>query len=244
MLLTVLAGWEIATRSGWLSALFFPPPTLIGVTLGRLAFTAAFWSALGITVVRLLAGVALGASSGLLLGWLMGAWRPVRLILTPVVTALHPLPKLALFPLFLILLGLGEASKIALVALTAFFPMLLNTLAGVEQIERTYWEVAANYGVTGQRLLWRVIVPGSLPLALVGLRLAVNSGLILTVAVEMLAAQQGLGAQIWLAWQTLRLQELYAVLVVISGLGFATHQLLNRLTWYLLPWQTQENEHE
>ncbi len=241
LLLVGLFVWEIAVRIGWISPLFFPPPSLIALTLGHMARTLPFWSALGITLARLIGGVALGASAGLLVGWAMGAIRPVRLTLAPVVAVLHPLPKLALFPLFLILLGIGEASKIALVALTAFFPMLINTLAGVEQIDRTYWEVAANYGAKGFALLRRVIVPGSLPLALVGLRLAINNALMITVAVEMLSAQQGLGVQIWLAWQTLRTEDLYVVLVTIALLGLVINWSLERLTRYWLPWQ-QENK--
>lgn len=228
--------WEAAARAGWISQLFFPPPSLILLVLGRLALTGKLWPALAITLYRLAAGVVLGASSGLLLGWLMGASRPLRVALDPIVAALHPLPKLAIFPIFLVLLGIGEASKIALVALTAFFPMVINTLAGVQQIDRTYWEAAANYGARGGKLLRRVILPGSLPLVLVGLRLAINGALVMTVAVEMLSAQEGLGAVVWLSWQTLRTEELYAVLVVIGLLGIAANSLLVAMIQRLLPW--------
>src|SRR5690606_6881689 len=129
---------------------------------------------------RLGAGVLIGGTAGLLLGWAMGASRPLRVAGEPLVAALHPLPKLAIFPIMLVLLGIGEASKIALVALTAFFPMVINTMAGVQQIDRAYWDAAANYGATGRALVRRVIIPGSLPLALVGLRLAVNGALVVT----------------------------------------------------------------
>ena len=115
-------------------------------TLLRMMGTAAFWLTLGATLSRLVGGLLIGGSAGLLLGWAMGASRPLRAALDPLVAALHPLPKLAIFPIFLVLLGIGEASKIALVALTAFFPMVINTLAGVQQIDAAYWEAAANYG--------------------------------------------------------------------------------------------------
>jgi ABC-type nitrate/sulfonate/bicarbonate transport system permease component len=202
-----------------------------------MALTGNLWPALGITLYRLAMGVTMGAGAGILLGWAMGAIRPVGTALDPIVAALHPLPKLALFPIFLVLLGIGEASKIALVALTALFPMLINTLAGVQQIDRTYWEVATNYGATGSLLLRRVILPGSLPMALTGLRLAVNNALIVTVAVEMLSARQGLGAQIWMAWQTLRTEELYATLIVIGILGLVINWSIARLTAIAIPWQ-------
>jgi NitT/TauT family transport system permease protein len=226
----------MAARAGWISELFFPPPSLIVWTLLRMAWNGALWPALGSTLGRLAAGVAIGGGAGLLAGWAMGASRPLRAALDPFVAALHPLPKLAIFPIFLILLGIGEASKVALLATVAFFPMLINTLAGVQQIDRTYWEAAANYGATGSKLLRRVILPGSLPLALTGLRLAVNSGLVVAIAVEMLSAQEGLGAQVWLAWQTMRLQELYAILVVIALLGLGFNALLAAATTRLTPW--------
>jgi NitT/TauT family transport system permease protein len=241
VILAALALWEIAARAGWISRLFFPPPSTILLTLGRMMLTGKLWPALALTLYRLALGVVIGAGSGLLLGWLMGASRPVRVALDPIVAALHPLPKLAIFPIFLILLGIGEASKVALLATVAFFPMLINTLAGVQQIDRTYWEAAANYGAAGGNLLRRVILPGSLPLALTGLRLAVNSALVVAIAVEMLSAQEGLGAMIWLAWQTLRTEELYAVLVVIGLLGLVFSALLGMLTKRLVSWHRQES---
>jgi NitT/TauT family transport system permease protein len=231
-----LALWETAARASWISALFFPPPTQILLTLARMSGSAEFWAALGMTCLRLASGVAIGCGAGLVLGWVMGANRAVRVAVDPIVAALHPLPKLAIFPIFLVLLGIGEASKVALLATVAFFPMVINTLAGVRQIDRAHWEAAANYGATGRTLLRRVIVPGSLPMALVGLRLAVNTALVVAIAVEMLSAQEGLGARIWLAWQTLRVQELYAILAVIALLGWVLHWLLATAAIRLAPW--------
>lgn len=235
-----LVAWDLTARAGWISPLFFPPPSLVLITLVRMMGARDFWPAFGLTLYRLVVGVVIGGGAGLLLGWVMGASRPVRVALEPIVAALHPLPKLAIFPIFLVLLGIGETSKIALVALTAFFPMLINTLAGVQQIDRTYWEVAANYGAAGGALVRRVVLPGSLTMALTGLRLAVNGALVVTIAVEMLSARQGLGARIWLTWQTLRMEELYATLVTISVLGLASNAVLSLGRKYLIPWQDKE----
>jgi len=235
-----LALWEVAAHAGWISKLFFPPPSVIVLTLGRLAWGGTLWPSLGATLYRVAAGVVIGGGAGLLMGWLMGAYRPLRIAFDPIVAALHPLPKLAIFPIFLVLLGIGEASKIALLATVAFFPMLINTLAGVQQIDRAYWEVAANYGARGGKLLRRVILPGSLPLALTGLRLAINATLVVAIAVEMLSAQKGLGAMIWLAWQTLRAEALYAVLIVIGLIGILFSALLDMLTKHLTSWHSSE----
>ena len=240
MLLAGLLLWEIAARSGWISGLFFPAPSIILFTLGEMALSGKLWSALNITLYRLGMGLILGAGSGLLLGWLMGANRAARVTLDPIVAALHPLPKLALFPIILVLLGIGEASKIALVAMASFFPLVINTLAGVQQIDHTYWEAAANFGARRGALLRRVILPGSLPMVMVGLRLALNSGLVVTIAVEMLSAREGLGAMIWLAWQTLRTEELYAVLVIIGVIGLLGNAVLTFISGRLVPWQPRE----
>lgn len=237
VILIGLVLWEVAARAGWIARIFFPPPTTIFLTLVKMGGTSELWASAGMTIYRLTAGVAIGGTAGLLLGLIMGANRLVRVTLNPFVAAMYPLPKLAILPIFMVLLGIGETSKIALVALTAFFPMLINTLAGVQQIDRTYWEVATNYGATGSVMLRRIILPGSLPLALTGLRLAMNGALVVTVAVEMLSARQGLGTQIWMAWQTMRTQELYATLVVIGLLGVVSNQLFNLVSRHLLPWQ-------
>lgn len=231
--------WEIAAQSAWISTLFFPAPTTILKTLTAMTGTGMFWLTLGMTLFRLLLGVLVGATAGLVVGWSMGASRKVRVVLDPVVAALHPMPKLAIFPIFLVILGIGEASKIVLISLAAFFPMLLNTLAGVQHIDRCYWEAASNYGARGMTLLRRVIMPGSLPMAMTGLRLAFNNALVVTIAIEMLSAQVGLGAQIWMSWQTLRTEELYATLIVIGVLGMLSNALLGRLVVWFLPWHTK-----
>jgi len=228
---------ELAVRVGWLRSLFFPAPSRWIETLFRMAAAGRLWPALGATLYRLLAGVLLGGGGGMVLGWLMGALRPVRVVLDPLVAALHPLPKLALFPLFLVTLGIGESSKIALVTLAAVFPMLLSVMAGVLQIDGLYLDVALTHGASRMLILRRVILPGSLPMVLTGLRLALNGALVVVIAVEMLSAQRGLGAMVWLAWQTMRIQALYAVLLVIAALGLGFNWLLRRLADRLTPWQ-------
>lgn len=239
--LGLLAAWEILARLGWIPVLFFPAPSAILKTTVEMALSGRLWPHLGISLYRLLAGVLLGAVPGLLLGLLMGWLRPLRLVLDPWIAALHPLPKLAMFPIVLIIFGIGESSKIVLLALAAFFPMLINTLAGVRQIDQVYWEVAASYGAANRAaprlaMLHRILLPGSLPVALAGLRLALNSALVVGIAVEMLSARQGLGAAIWLAWQTLRTNELYAILLVTMLLGLGFNRLVQLCLSWLAPW--------
>lgn len=239
MLVSAVVAWELAARAGWVSVLFFPPPSRMLGALFGMGGTGEFWLSLGTTLFRVGMGLLLGGGAGLLLGWLMGTVRALRAALDPIVATLHPLPKVAIFPIFLILLGIGEWSRIAPVALAAFFPMLLNTLSGVRQIDRVFWEVAVSYGAGGRALLRRVILPGSLPMVLTGFRLAVNDALVVTIAIEMLSADRGLGATIWMAWQTLRTEDLYATLIVIAALGVLNNALLRLLVRMLLPWHRE-----
>jgi ABC-type nitrate/sulfonate/bicarbonate transport system permease component len=238
--LLALLAWELAARTRLITSLFFPAPSTIFLTLARMVVSGELLVHLGYTLYRLTLGLVTGGSLGWLLGLWMG-WSPrSRALFGPLIAALHPLPKLALLPLALIIFGLGERSKIVLVALTAFFPLLINTMTGVQQIDDLTWEVARHYHARGWTLVRRVILPGSLPMALAGLQLALNTALMVTVAVELVASQTGLGAVIWMAWQTLRLPEMYATLLVIASLGLGASRLFAALARCLAPWQSEE----
>jgi NitT/TauT family transport system permease protein len=188
------------------------------------------------TLLRVFAGLALGAFPGLLCGLVMGWSARIRAVADPFVAALHPVPKLALLPLLMVLLGFSDAPRIAVIALSCFFPMLLSAMAGVRQISPAHFEVARNYGARQWKLLTRVVLPGSLPMVLTGLRLSANTALALTIAVEIATAQVGLGAQVWLSWQVLHIELLYATIVLTAVFGIGVNLVLRALTRWLVPW--------
>lgn len=233
----ILVLWEVAARQGWISALFFPAPTTIASTIVSLSISGVLIENTLVTLSRLLLGIAVGGGLGVLLGLAMGMSRSLRAVLEPFVAAVHPIPKIAVFPLILIMLGIGEASKVAIASLAAFFPLLINTIAGVRQIHPIYFEVAQNYGAGRLKMFLRVTLPGSLPTMLAGLLLALNITLLVTVAVEMIGAREGLGAMIWLSWMTMRTERLYASLTMIILLGIGFNVLFHRLMQRLVPWQ-------
>jgi NitT/TauT family transport system permease protein len=235
----VLAVWEWRVHAGGLSALFFPAPSTIALTLVRLLGSGELASHLSATLSRLSLGFALGGLPGLTLGLTMGWSRRLRLVIDPLIAAAHPVPKIAILPLIMIIFGIGETSKVVVIAVVVFFPMLINTMAGVRQISPIHFEVAQNYGARLFKVFTRVVVPGSLPFVLTGARLALNVGLLVTIAVELVAAQEGLGEMIWFAWETLRTEELYASLIVIAALGIGLNFVLQRLTAHLVPWQVE-----
>ena len=238
--LAVLALWEGLTRTGVLSALLFPAPTTVLRALGRLLRTGKLTAGLVHTVSRLVAAFTVGGLSAAALGLSMGWSSRLRSVIDPLVAAVHPVPKTALFPVLIIVFGLGESSKVAVAALAAFFPVLINAMAGVRQISPIHFEVARNYGAGPLKVFRRVVLPGSMPMLLAGARLAFNSALVVTIAVEMIAAHEGLGAMIWSAWETMRTEELYAAIAVTACIGVVFNFLLKSLTQRLVPWQVEQ----
>lgn len=235
--LALLLLWEVFAAAGLVNPIFFPPPSTIARTLVRLLAEGRLGPAVAATLGRVLGGFLLGAVPAFLLGLLMGRSDPLRRAVDPLVASLHPIPKIAILPLFMVVFGIGETSRLAMVALASFFPMLLNTVAGVRQISPIYLDVARNFGVGGLRLLSRVVIPGSLPLVLTGIRISLNMAFLITIAVELVAADRGLGSLIWFAWETFRTEELYAAVAVIALLGVGLSGLVHLAFRFLVPWQ-------
>jgi NitT/TauT family transport system permease protein len=235
--LASLALWEIGVQRGAISALYYPPPSAILGVLQRMLASGELFGHISATLWRMLVGLLTGGGLGLVLGMLMGWSRDLRAVLDPLIAAIHPLPKIAILPLIMVIFGIGETSMILVVAMGAFFPMLINTLAGVLQIHPIHFDVARNYGASRLKIFQRVIWPGSLPLILTGLKLAINITLLLAVGVEMVSARKGLGAMIWMAWTTMRTEEIYASLLIITLMGILVNLLLHVITTKLVPWQ-------
>jgi NitT/TauT family transport system permease protein len=234
-----LAAWETLSRGGVLSRVVFPPPTTIAAALRRLMVEGELLPNLGATLARLSAGFILGATPALLLGLAMGRSRRLRAAADPLIAAAHPIPKVAILPLLMILVGLNETSKVLLIALGAFFPVLISTMAGVREISPIHFEVAENYGAGHFKLFARVLLPGALPMVLAGARLGVNIALLLTITVEMFWLGHGLGSMIWMAGQTFRTEQTYAVLAVIAALGIIFNAALQWISRRLAPWQAE-----
>lgn len=234
---TLLAGWELSVYLGWISALFFPAPTTIARTFVEQLANGELFEAVWVTFGRLVPGLLSGGLIGIVLGAWMGWSHTVRLVADPFVAAFHPVPKISILPLVMIIFGIGETSKIILIAIAAFFPLLLNTMTAVRQINPLHLEVAHHYGARGIKLFRRVIFPASLPLILTGVRLALNAALVVTIAVELLSAYTGLGALIWLAWETLRTEELYVALFTTALIGIGFNWLLQVCERKLIYWK-------
>lgn len=237
--LAVITGWEWGARTGIISSLYYSSPTYIAQSLVKNVSNGMLLTQTSASLSRMFWGTLIGGVLGLLLGLIMGWSSVVRGLLEPFLAAAHPVPKIAILPLIMVIFGVTDLSLIIVIASGAFFPLLINSMAGVAQIHPIHFEVARNYRASIFKLFQRVVWPATMPLIITGLRLALNTTLLLTVAVEMVSAQSGLGQMIWMAWATMHVEDIYASLLVITLLGILINWLLNTLHRRLVPWQSQ-----
>jgi NitT/TauT family transport system permease protein len=235
----LLALWEVIVDSGWVTSPFLPSPwAIIRATVQLIAdgeLAVHIWP----TLVRVFVGFLVGTVPAVIIGLAMGWSRWLRALLDPIVAVAYPLPKIAILPLIMLLIGVGEQAMILVVALAAFFPSLINSLAGVTSIEPLYFEVARNYGASRFQTFVKVILPGSLPMIMTGIRLGLGLALLTTVVVELAIATRGLGAMLWLSWETLRIERIYVAIAIIALLGLLLNPLTQFLTRRLVPWKDQ-----
>jgi ABC-type nitrate/sulfonate/bicarbonate transport system permease component len=236
----LLAAWELGSYCGIVSTIFFPPPSKIWDGFLKLSLNGDLFSAMTTTLLRFLAGLMSGALFGAAFGLAMGWNSGLNAFFSPYIAALYPIPKIAIFPLLMVVFGIGEGSKFVAIFLGAFFPMLISTLSGVKQINRIYFDVGKNYGVDGKKIFSHILIPGSMPSIMAGLRLASNVGFIVTISVEIISARNGLGVLLWFTWQTFRVNELYAVLVMIAITGIALGYIIDQMTVRFMPWFPQK----
>jgi len=238
--LLLLLLWEVAVRAGWLDARFIAAPSLILVELWRMLLSGELMRHLGASMWRIVAGFVIGVLPAILLGLWMGLSRPVRAIIDPLIGAIYPIPKIAILPLLMVLLGIGEASKIAVVAISAFFPVIVNTYTGVATVDRIYLDVAQSFGASRALVFRRVVFPGALPVIFAGIRLALGVCLIVIVSAEFVAARDGIGFLIWSSWETLLIEKMFVGLLVISVIGTLMNVGLKELQAWAIPWQREQ----
>ena len=231
--------WEALSRAGLLDRRFFPAPSSIVGTFMSLA-QGPLLGHIGISLSRAAVGFAIGAVPAILLGVLMGLVPIVRAALQPIVGALFAIPKVAILPLIMLVFGLGEQSKWAIIAITVFFQVVISTTAGVANIDRIYLDVGRNFGAGRLATLWTIALPGALPVIFAGIRLGWGVSLLLLVTAEMVAAKSGLGVLIWQSWQTLSIEAMYVGLITVAVLGMLSFWLLDVLEGWLIPWRRSQ----
>ncbi|MGH7345982.1 MAG: ABC transporter permease [Candidatus Rokuibacteriota bacterium] len=233
----VLMLWEICSRLAIVSPRYFPAPSTVAWTLVDRFVAGDLGTDVLVTLTRLGFAFALAAVPAVPLGLLMGIARPVRDFVEPYLAFVFPVPKIALLPFLLIILGVGEPAFVLTGASSAFFQIVISTLAGVQTMDPRLLDVGRNYGARGPRLFWTVILPAALPAIFTGLRLGLGLALVTVVAVEFIAAKSGLGHLVYRHWQMLSTPEMYGAFALVGALGLALTRGLRVLQARVLAWQ-------
>ncbi len=235
--IVLLAIWEVAAIFRVIDIRFFPAPSDILVELAGMIQSGELAVHASATLQRLLWGSLIGGVPALVLGVAMGLSRVLRAIVDPLVSATYPIPKSAILPLALLIFGLGEGSKIFMVAIGMFYPVLINSCAGVQGIDRIYLDVGQNFHAGRWKTFWTIALPGALPSVMTGLRLGIGLGLVLIAVAEMVGSSNGLGYMIWQAWQTFSVEKMYVGLFTIAIIGFLVTIVLNWVEHRVIPWK-------
>jgi ABC-type nitrate/sulfonate/bicarbonate transport system permease component len=237
--IALLAVWQILLMLGFGDRRFVPAPTDIAVRFVALAASGELAWHVAVTLWRVFAGFFIGAVPAIAVGLLMAMFRPVRIFFDPLIAAIFPIPKVALMPLLLLAFGFGDASKIALVAIAVFFPVIVNTYAGAANIDKIYWDVARNFGASQTVLFTRVVLFGALPMIFAGLRIALAVSFIVLVAAEFVASKNGIGYLIWNSWELLQVDTMFVGIVAIGILGLITSAVFQEIERKVIPWKAE-----
>ena len=233
---------EIVVRVGWLPSYQMPAPSDIALTLRDLA-EGALWKHISASLLRVLLGFAIGASLALVFAAWVGLSREAEAWLEPTFAGLRSIPSLAWVPLLLLWLGIDETSKIVLIAIGAFFPVYLNGVATIRNIDRKLVEVGQMYGFSHRRLVQRILLPAALPGLFTGLRSGMSLAWMFLVAAELIAATKGLGYLLSDGRETSRPDIVLAAIIVLALLGKLSDGLLASLEKRFLAWRDTFNGH-
>jgi NitT/TauT family transport system permease protein len=233
----VIAFWQAAVDRHWVDPIFLPSPVAIGQALWELGASGELWRHVSISLVRIGSGWAIGTALGMLVGMTMGLNSLTRAVGIPMVSAIYPIPKIALLPLFILWLGIGEAPKIVTIAAGVFFPTVITTYSGIDNVPRTLIRMAQSFNVPTYAIIWKVVLPSALPSILAGFRVSLAVSLLLVVTAEMVGAQFGIGAFLLTAGNLMKTDELMTGVVVLSVLGLTFGAVLTTLERTLLSWR-------
>lgn len=235
--LILLIVWEVVAVLQLVDVRFFPRPTLVMQQLFSMIASGELWQHFSATLSRIAVGFTIGASVGVVVGLVMGGSRWVRAILNPMMATIYPIPKIAVFPLIMLVFGLGETSKYVTVAIAVFFLVLFPTVSGVMGIPRIYIDAGHNLGAHGVDFYRRIALPGALPSIFTGFRVGLGVALIVIVGVEFVGADSGIGYLIWNSWQLFNINRMFAGLMVLAALGHLSSLVLDALQKRLVPWR-------
>jgi NitT/TauT family transport system permease protein len=233
-----VVAWELFVRLRGIPPIYLPAPSSVAVALAQMIADGSLVYHLGATLLRILAGFAVAAGTGIFVGLLMGMSRLVQRVADPWIAALYPLPKISLIPLLIIWLGTGEAYKIVISAVSAFFPIVISTYAGIRQTDRGLVMAAKDLGANPRQIQMKVVIPAAVPSIFAGLHLGMGVAIILVVAAEMIggSSQGGMGWLLISSGQVMATEKVFASLIVLAVVGAVVIKLQQWIDRKVAPW--------
>lgn len=237
-IVAVVVAWEALVRLRGIAPIYLPAPSSVFVYLSRMIADGSMPYHLGITLLRIFVGFALAAVCGIVLGVLMGMSRTVARVADVWIAALYPLPKISLIPLLIIWVGTGEAYKIVISAISAFFPIVISTYSGIRQTDRGLIKAAKDLGANARQIQLKVVIPGAIPSIFAGLHLGMGIAIILVVAAEMIggSSQGGMGWLLISSGQVMETEKVFASLIVLAVVGAVVIKLQQWIDRKVAPW--------
>ncbi|MED4600954.1 ABC transporter permease [Paenibacillus validus] len=238
--LVFLLSWEFVAALRLVDPQYISQPSHVAGAGIKLLVTGDFYYSAYISLVELVTGFILAVLVGVALGLLMGHYRIIGGLFDPMLMALYATPRMAMIPLFVIWFGVGMGSKIFVVFIGALFPVLINTITGIRQVDRILIRAARSYGATEWQLFTKVFLPGALPAILTGIRLGWGRGILGVVIGEMYVAMAGLGYMISTAGNAMQTDRLFFLILIVAGLGFLGTSAFQRLEQKLTPYREEQ----
>jgi NitT/TauT family transport system permease protein len=233
----LIALWQAASNSGLLSPLFMPSPFSVAKALEALWLDGTLVEHVTASLKRIVPGWLIGTAAGLAVGLAMGIFSAARAAGIPIVSALFPIPKIALLPLLILWFGIGEPSKIATIALGVFFPTTISAYSACDSVPRNLIRMGQSFGLPARDIVWKILLPGAMPGILAGFRISASVALLLVVAAEMIGAQQGIGAFVLTAGNLMQTDQLLAGVTMLSVLGLLIAWGLGIMERAMLKWR-------
>lgn len=236
LILGFLAAWQIASKAGWINPAVFPPiDSILGALWGGIV-DGSLIDDIAISLQRSGTAYLMAVAIAIPLGLLMGQVRAIETALDPILQLFRQTSALAIYPVFILMLGLGEASKVFVIFWATLFPLLLSTIGGVKEVDPKLIEMARVYGASRLTVFRRVVLPAAVPAIFVGLRLSATTALLLLIASEMIGANKGIGFQVMNAQFNFQIPLMFAAILLLAFLGLAANYALVILQRRICRW--------
>ncbi len=233
----LLAVWQILSVVGVFEQHLLPAPTQVLEKVGSMVADGTLWGHIGVTLLRIFIGFAIGVAFAVVIGSFVGYLKIAEQLMDPLIQGFRSIPSLAWVPLFILWMGIGEPSKITLIAVGVFFPVYLNIVSGIQGVDRKLIEVGKIYNFTPFQLVRKVILPASLPSFFTGIRSGLGLGWMFVVAAELMGASKGIGYLLVVGQNTYSPDLVLASIVLIAILGKLTDSALKSFEAKALHWQ-------